>query len=687
MNASEPALAPPKTLTSEASATTNSDGTKGEGLQEGLSGAGAEENDSYAEDFTPDNDEDNDKDNGEGRTPGLGRGVEAGVEESGSYADDFAEDGDEPCGDGGNEEDRGGTQQGAENQRDANASAAIATLDTGRGSTKGSAEAPSETGSFDVPGPESDVERRKDESPEVLIPRASNAAAAQRSSGEIPTERDLEEGYEDEFLEEESVDQGKEAEVEVAESIQPIITAETEQSHPPASGDTSAEDNRASTTRARPLRESSSVVRERADSADLALPEKEGCRRPSGETANNPTLPDVPTPKGSEGCGRIGADLAVEAVGKKVGDDSPRELPNKGDNNPVKASPLEPIPTLIVVDPLGNMGKASTHEGSASGFDEASAEGFEDYSEASAESNLAASRLAAAAVAEATGSALELVSERSEAGLSDVGADDVSGPEVVVFGCIGEEKASSAGGATAAASTQNPSPTERRRSSEEGAALTGGGAPEEDCFEGSFEDDTDENDAANSAADGTVASSSEVSSFVGGTDVPPSSLPEQGDNERPNTGCLVGDQAKADGDVVEARSDMEKDDTHEPSTTEYADFEDDFDEDFQEDVDEDIASGREPVATATATLAEAEGNGDEPVEEVRYKCIVAPACRRCKRIVAPACRKNLLDIASVDFHRTRSFPPSVILDQTSPCSEAKVCVSRFVASYRSGTCK
>lgn len=611
-----------------------------------------EESGSYAEDFTPDNDED--------KRPGLGRDVD-------SYADDFADDGDEPNDHDRNEVDRRETQQGVENAEAADAGAAssgVATATPGvcRGGTTGSAEALAAIGPAGMPISELAVEglgtnRRSDEPPqEVQSPRTSRAAVAQEgpshetqqpsgegestdvgSIGQRSAETEVEEeGYEDEFLEE-SVEQYESADVnvDIAELTKPEITTKTEQPRPPPTDGTSAEDDGVSTSRALQPQESTSLARDGVDPAQQT--DQEGWQHPSPcETTHNLMVLDDTIADESDGCGRLGTELVAEAAGQKVGNDTQRELlaeDNKSGNL------VQALPTLIDVDPLGNTGSVSALEGYAPEFDEDPKEGFEDNFEASTASTLAASTIAAAAVTDATDLALELVSERSKIGLAEVGALDVPDTDVAVAERIGKERALGAGVTATAATAQNPSPMERRRFPEGEAPLTGR-APE-DCFEESFEDDTDENDAVKSAGDSTsvAASCSEFSSVVAGADIPPP-LSEQDNSEGPTPVGLGGEQPETDGEELEETYLAVEKVVHESLTTEYEGFEEDFDENFEEDVEEDIASGRpkeqredvdsgvtedldprEPAATAIAAAAAARREDPvgipPPVEEVR----------------------------------------------------------------------
>lgn len=662
-DASESALALSENR-SEPRATTNSGEIEGEGLLEGVRGAGAEESRSYTNDFAPDDDED------EGAGPA--KEVEARVEKSGSYTDDFVDDNYEPYGDDSSEEGRGGTQQGVGNQEPHDASGAasgtaVATPGVRRSSnTTRSVEALTTTASV----PESAVEgysgaddRRGDESPQdVLRPRTSNAAAvAQEESpgglqhpgggGESTgvdsnvgraAEAELEGGYEDEFFEE-SVEQRESAEVRVAEPTQPDITTDTEQSHPPLTNDASAEGDGVSTGLVLESQERTNLAREGTEPAEQTTPDADECRPLPGETTDNPTVLSVTLPNQSDGRGKADTELVAGVVGQEVENNSQGKPLAQRNESPAQVSSLEPMPTLIVVDALGNTRTASAHDISAN----------EDDFGASTASKLAASKLASAAVASALDSALELMSGAPEVDFSKAGAHCVPGTAGAAAECIEEERASSAGVAPIAATVHSPSPTERSGSSERGAPLTGGAS--EECFEESFEDDTDENNAVRSEGDGTVASCSESSTFVGETDVSPS-LSEQDSSEGLNPGGVGGEQAETGGE--ETHSGIEKA-VHESSTVEYEDFEEDFEgdfeEEFEENVEEDVPSSRpkeeledvdsgvadrgilrgskkldsqEPIATATAGAA----GGEEPVEipppveEVRFN-------RDCARVV------------------------------------------------------
>lgn len=726
-----PAQALSETLSEPPATTTNCE-IKEEGLQE----AGVEEVGSYAEDFTPDDDDD-DKGAGRGREVEArvqetgpyaddfvgsdDRPADARVQESDSYAEDFADDGDEPYEQDGNEEERGDTQQGVENQEAADPSAVSSGVDM----ATGSAEAPTTTGSADAPVSEPAVEglggvgRRSEESPQDA--HTFKAAAAQEgpstepqqlrgegdsakemdSTAERAAEAELEDCYEDEFLEE-SVEHGNGAEVEGPESTQPVVTAETNESSPPPADDASAEDGGASTSRALHSQEDVDSAREAADPAQQIQPEDDGCRRSSGETADDLTgTDDTAVADESDGRGKVDTEPIADVVGHELGNDSQAQ----DHENVVQVPPLQPMPTLIVVDALGNTRSTSAHVVDALGNTRSASahvgSAQQDNVEASTASKLAASRLASAAVAAAMESALGLVSERDEGGFTGGEVHDAPDTEAVEAERNGEEeefraeaaateataqndrspdtevaeaerigeeeeyivevaatettaqKVPSPGtkvaeaepigeekeyctevAATEATAQNNPSPdTERGRPVEERAPLTDG-TPDE-CFEGSFEDDTDEIDAPKSLGDGTtVDCCSDFSSFVGDTDVPPA-LSEQDASEGPRPGGAGGDQAEAGGEVIEPASTSEKV-VRESSAAEYEDFEEDFDEEFEEDVEEEIPSdrpkegvdsgvahsevlsGSEGVdATTAATGGEEEPVEVPPVEEVR----------------------------------------------------------------------
>lgn len=653
-NASDPALALSEPC-SEPRATTTSGEAEGNGLQEGLWEAGMEESGSYGEDFAPDNDED--------KGTGLGGEAEARVEESGSYADDFADDADEPHEQDSNEDDRGESKQGVENQEAADEAAAS----SGVAIAAGSAEAFSMVGSADSPvsksavGVQSSVDRRSDDLPqEIQTPRTSKAAAASGPStephqsckeggsaevdltAERAVETELEEGYDDDEFLEESAEQREFAEVEDEEATQPDVSTNMENSRSPPTEEVSAEDGGASTSRALQSQESEDLAGEGAKPAQQPQPDDDGWRRSSGETANNRTVLDQTITDESNGCGKVDVESVAQVLEHEIGQESPGGLLAQDNENTVQVSLLQPMPTLIVVDALGNTGSSFAHEGSA----------HEDSFETSTASKLAASKLASAAVAAAMGSALELMSKRNEVDFTDVEAHDAPVTEVVQAESFAQERACSAGVATTAVTTPNPLPTER-------AQLTD--RTPDDCFEGSFEDDEDEIDAVKSAGNGpTVASCSEFSSFAGEIDVSPS-LSEQDTNEGPGPGSLVGDQAEAeDGEAVEPASAAEKA-VHESSTTEYEDFEEEFDEEFEEDMEEDmpsdrpkeerqivgsgsVADGSEKLSGSEAldtrermsTATTAGAGGEQPVE-------IPPSVEevRCNRTWAGVCWTNL----------------------------------------------
>eukprot|EP00752_Nemacystus_decipiens_P009179 g8200.t1 len=563
--------------------------------------ARVEESGSYADDFV---------DNGDDP-------AEARVEESGSYADDFVDDGDQPYEQDSKGQERGPTQQATENKQASDTSAAR----SGAAIATGSAEAQPTTGPADAPASERAVEgpsgtgRQSDDSPPEVQAREATAAQEgpptepQPPGGEAESTKDvdsnveraagrqLEEGYDDEFLEE-GVEQPESAKIEAPESTQPVVSTEPEEPRPPQPDDADAEDDGASTSQAPQSLEDISVAKQTADLEQQAQPDDDddGCQRSPGVTAHDLTVTgDTAAPEGSGSSGKVDVESVEEVAGHELlGNDSQGETVAHDSKNLARPSPLKPMRTLLVIDVLGNTRGASAHVvdalGNTRGATPYEGSAHKDYSEASTALKLAASKVASAAVEAAMESALELVSARDKGGATEIEAHDGSNTEMAEAEGIGKEEGFSAEVASPAATAQNDSSTtEPGQPVGEGATLTD--ETPDDCFEGSFEDDTDEIDAANSAGDeGTVASCSEFSSFVGETDAPPS-LSAQDTSEGNNPGGTGGDQAEADSEVVETASAGAKG-VQEMSTADYEDFEEDFDDDFDEDVGEEAPSGR-----------------------------------------------------------------------------------------------
>lgn len=456
----------------------------------GLGGTETEASGSYADDFTVD-------DNNEA---GLGLPGGAGVEESGSYADDFAADEDDNFYDDDADqlENREGVDQLA---RAGGETAATSDVVRGGGSTTGSVLS------------DADVCLDKMTVSEMVVsgPGGTEPDGGPSEDVHARVESKAEDDYGKELSEEDDEqDQSPKTNV-VAPSNETAASLEEPEEPPSSSTDVPAAGDGGALESQTPRSENydeevgdvegTNATGVGAEPAQYAQESDDNPRESPGETVRNSSVPKQTTAVDEPGEGGAAERelLAEEGDAQEVqshdgsnveaGDDQAQQQPlPKPTSHCTQDSPVDLAPTSISIDSLGNM-KVSAGEGYASEFEDAPEEAIQDDLETSM-----TSEVAAAVVAAAESSALELVSERSGSDAPRLVADSAaSTKEAEATQNYPEDDITGTGVVVSMVAAETPASTEQRQSSGESELPTTSRTSLIE-FEERFADTADDND-------------------------------------------------------------------------------------------------------------------------------------------------------------------------------------------------